>query len=954
MNEENLQAGHNFVNNGDFAKALEGWIINDRAKVTRQSGSWNGGSVGFMYAVNEGQGSQTLTLATLPQPTPGKADYQLVFLYEAMEGAECLLRILEGLGGEYDLKLVPSLKHGVSVDPSPDRLDLHLVEYRHALELDAAETEITLTFISPPNERPGMSRGLRVADVRVELVLEPLRLNCLAIDGELQVPDDTLHLCFGARLDQSHVVTLLPTPDSVWVATEAGLLVEGGLSDPDGVLAARPFWGEEQGIAAAWNIDCADMAQDIPIARTLAVRSQYTADLYPLKALVGHFRLDVVPLQEPAWYPVIDLKQSVALRVRVQSYYSDFPLADRIVTWTLKGADGKEIELHTCPTDPSGEAGYTYTPDAAGDHEIIASVVSHYKPEDARHVFKVRALQNNPWLSATFSLDDSACSWVWGNKLAYPSRGETHTVTLAFPPDHALRDSEVALHLQVDDPGNPLGVQIKPAPNELTPIVGAGLTWSMDCENLRDGRFEIQISCSELLERSPVQQFNLAHNTLAIGETKQPVRFPAVGGPALPLAVQILSTVDGVGGVPGIAVVWSRDGVTYPTGTDGWSVYSFDPVEEGTFEVSATACRPYDAKEIVHRFRVTVLGEEPWTRLVKVTLADHEPGTVGLICFRDSAPVELKIEPIGETLLNEEIYLSVHGEGEEDLGFDFIPSAVDRRQLRKEGLTWGVSSNGDSSARFSLHVCNDGLDPYVLSGRLLSRTLEGEGVLKFDDKELAVGSTAYPCFGGEHTLHFTPKTASPLTALKVAAKWAPPSSTALDVILDPEEGHEEELNADGIKWQLDCRASLATGESGLSLAFEQLSQDYPPLPLSLGHHRMQIMEVREASFDPIVGQTVWLELRTQSYYTQRTVQDIEVAFKHGATEMAVLTAANGWARFPFTPTQPGDVAVIATVNSPYDGLAAPAHTFNVKVLAARDAQSASPTAAYGTMLKDED
>ena len=82
MKKENVQAHYNFVVNGSFINpGLEGWIINDNRKVTRQSGQWQGQNIGFLYAVNEGTASQMIPLAELPRPTPGRAEYKLFFLY---------------------------------------------------------------------------------------------------------------------------------------------------------------------------------------------------------------------------------------------------------------------------------------------------------------------------------------------------------------------------------------------------------------------------------------------------------------------------------------------------------------------------------------------------------------------------------------------------------------------------------------------------------------------------------------------------------------------------------------------------------------------------------------------------------------------------------------------------------------------------------------------------------
>ncbi|EZP31484.1 hypothetical protein [Pseudomonas sp. RIT288] len=329
MNRKDILARDSFLVNGDFNNGLNGWTYNDERRVTRQEGVWDGRTIGFMNAVNGGDAYQSITLATMPRPTPGRADYKLLFHYEAVQGAQGTLRINPGLGGEVDLTLVPSrlMETGPTVGPDGLLLDLYLVEYVHMLTLQRDEETVKLTVISPDNGGPGRPGAVRFALASVELVLEPLRLDRVFIDGEGQLPGDRLHLCFGA----SHELTLQLASDSVWMGTRAGLLVNDEEQDPEGVLVASPPWGREHPVIDPWTISCDRITQDIQIERSLSVRSQYTADTYLLQAVCGHFQLDVVALQGPQWYPVIDLAQEVELRVLVQSHYTETPLGNRMV-----------------------------------------------------------------------------------------------------------------------------------------------------------------------------------------------------------------------------------------------------------------------------------------------------------------------------------------------------------------------------------------------------------------------------------------------------------------------------------------------------------------------------------------------------------------------------------------------------------------------------------------------
>ncbi|MNQ22848.1 Bacterial Ig-like domain (group 1) [compost metagenome] len=954
MNDENDYANHNFIGNGDFTNGLDKWAINDEKKVTRQEGLWEGRTIGFMNTVNMGEGDQTIHLAELPRPTCGRADYKLKFHYEAVSGAEGTLRINTGLGGEKNLRLVPSLEaeHEQTISPDGLLLELNLAEYIHPLELDAEEQTVKFTVISPDNGGPGRPGAVRVAFVEVELLLEPLRLSAVKVDDEPQSPNEKLHLCFGA----SHKVALQLASDSVWAGTQAGLLLDGGVVDPSDVLNACPDWGQEHPVAESWEISCAGVDADREIERTLAVRSQYTADTYPLNAVCGHFQLDVVMVKEAAWYPVIDLNQSVELRVRVESHYTKTPLANREVTWLLKDPNGgNDVVLCRQPSDEKGEAGLIWTPDTAGDWQIEASVDSHYKKEEARYSFAVRVLKEDPWLSARFALDGLLHEWIWGRQTGYPCRGATHEVSLAFSAGHALAETELALHWQGEDTPDGLGMAFTPDLEGFNPVEGPGQKWKMVCGNRRDSLFRFSVSCSKLITNSPLQELVLAHNWLAIGDVKLPTRFPSVGGSDLRLEVQILSQVSGLAGVTGIEVEWfvgENLVATLLTGDDGWCVYPFSPVEEGIVNISARVTSSYDGLKPEHVFKLTVLAEDPWNKLVTVTLNGRQEEKIGLLCFRDAEPVDLLIMPGDDTLLDEDIYLVLTGENGQDLGFDVDPPPQIQRTLTEKGLVWTVRSNAKVSVPFQLHVCHDELTPFELQGRLLSKNLEEEGTFSFDKQPLPFESTAYPCLGGDHTLSFTPGTGSLLTGLEVAAKWVDESSPALNVKLAPD--FAQDLPSGGLEWTLDARDSIADGTLGLALELPQARFTYPAIPMLLGHNRIEIADVRGPTFDLVVGENVYLEIKNRSYYTGRSVPGLEVRFSHGGTSTPVPTLDTGWARFPFTATQPGNVQVVATVPSPYDHPDdPPSFTFDITVLTAADVVSDSSGMSPSTLLPDE-
>ncbi|MBN6773990.1 hypothetical protein JRG42_10185 [Pseudomonas granadensis] len=942
MNKDNVFTRYNFIVNGEFTLGLDGWTVNDRQKVTRQSGLWQGVTVGYMNAVNLGEGEQTIILAERPRPTPGRADYKLMFHYEAIQGAAGTLRI-DRVGGPVDLELIPSREADSEPIPEPgeELQDLNLVpyQYKDPITVNPEEKNVTFTLMSPDNGGPGRPGAVRLAFMRVELHLEPLQLQGHTIDEEPQPVGETLRLCFGA----THALELQPEDDSVWNATRAGLLVNGEIVDPENVLTVSPPGGTVQAIERPWCITCDRINDDREIERTLDVRSEYTAELYSLKTLCGHFQLDVIALKEAAYYPVIALSQGVELRVRVRSHYTEMPLAGREVTWTLKGATpADDIVLHRHFSDAEGEASFLWEPHTAGAFEIEASVDSYYKKEQARRVFPVRALQEDPWLSATFSLDGSGREWIWGGDTGYPCRGAMHEVILAFAQGHALADAELKLQWKSEYTPGGLGMTFAPELDSSNPVVGQGGKWKMTCGNRVDSLFNFEVRCSRLLESSPLQELHLAHNSLKLGEVKQPSRFPVVGGVLVPLQIQVLSTVPGVGAVTGVDVAWKlsdEPDQTLPTGSEGWSQYEFNPEEEGSFSVSAKFASPYEGPEVEHSFELKVLPENPLASLTKVTMAGKEAGTVGLLCFRNSESVELRVDPVGSTLLGEEFYLNVAGYAAADLAFEFVPPLNIPCKMIKEGLSWQVSSSSETSARFLLSVCHAQLPAYDLPGRLLSTTLEHEGTILFDDAGVDVASTVFPCLGAEHVLRFEPAHDSLLLGLNVAAKRVDPWGQALNVKLTPVE--PQALQSDGLNWSLDARDSTESGTLALAFELPQANFTFPPIAMSLGHNRIEITESRAPTFDPIVGQTLPLEIKSQSFYTRESMPGLEVSFLHGDDCTNVATLNTGWAKFFFEATEPGNVTVVATVPSPYDGADAPSFVFNITVLAVAAASNRS-------------
>lgn len=95
---------------------------------------------------------------------------------------------------------------------------------------------------------------------------------------------------------------------------------------------------------------------------------------------------------------------------------------------------------------------------------------------------------------------------------------------------------------------------------------------------------------------------------------------------------------------------------------------------------------------------------------------------------------------------------------------------------------------------------------------------------------------------------------------------------------------------------------------------------------------VEIAEVREATFDPEVGETVLLAVRVIASGTRVAASDQEVIFtiQPKPEQVRVKTEDNGWAVLPYTADQAGDVAVTATLETGQSKNAS--HTFRFKAL----------------------
>ncbi|WP_423204179.1 hypothetical protein PGC34_22375 [Pseudomonas kribbensis] len=908
---------HNFLENGDFINDLVPWETNDLGSVNHNIDKWNGNDVHLMVAKNLGEGWQGIVLPDKPRPKADKAVYWLHFLYEVtglLPGAHGTVRITGAESGQTNLELVNSLRMATEEGPQ----DVYLNKWEEELKLVESETQLEVRVMSPSNGGIGPG-AVRFTHAKVLLLLEDLELSSLTVDGVTQVPGE-IRLCIGGTQE----VGFLVEDGNAWEGTEAGLVP---IADTDDLLRAVPAMEQEQSIDNAWQLSCKDTEADAQVTATLAIRSKYTAELYELKVVCGHFWLDIIAVEEPWFFPVIDLAQSVRLIVQVVNHFTKMPLANRKVTFKL----GDTVLLEQ-DSDADGKVSLSWLPTTSGNHEIKASVVSYYRPEEARYTFSIHAIQSDPWKSFKIQLDELP-EGNWGSSPIYLNRGASHVMRARFS-DGVLNEALLTMEFPGDETPADVGIAITP---DTQPVDGGNVSWDVVCENRRNGEVSLLLKCSKLLLASPLLKVNLGHHSLSIVDPKVLTKFPVTGGPDVRLSARIESRVPGVGGVPNATTYWSDNGepeTTKPTGSNGNVLASFEPGAEGDSKVGLRVVNRYDDVDCLHEYNFKVFGESPWAQLAKVTLDGREQGGVGLICFRNAVAVALKIEPVGELLIDEDFSINLSSEGA-DLEFQVFPDPATPRKMPAGGLIYMVSSTSQFSAFFSLQVrhhsedSDSGLPPYDLEGRLISAVLSEEGELKLDDRPLAPGESIPACLGALHTLQFVPLTQSPMVGLAMSATLQDGDDLGMKLTAKD----NEPVPIPGKEWELDARASTEKGTQGIVFSLVEAEFGYSSVVLPLAHNRI-LAQADGPDVDLEVGQSTRLYLMARSFYTNAPVSTLPVTFDNAGDVKTELTDESGEARYLFTATAPGTFAVTATAESPYDAVPQ-VETFSVLVIGSR-------------------
>ncbi|MBV4550571.1 hypothetical protein HU742_005350 [Pseudomonas sp. SWRI102] len=224
-------------------------------------------------------------------------------------------------------------------------------------------------------------------------------------------------------------------------------------------------------------------------------------------------------------------------------------------------------------------------------------------------------------------------------------------------------------------------------------------------------------------------------------------------------------------------------------------------------------------------------------------------------------------------------------------------------------------------ARIKLHLH---LDPVVMQ------------VLKLDEQSLAPTGPLYICLGAtesqSHQLEFIPEPDS--IWLGTQAALTDHDNPLEAIVATPAWGENQPLD---LPWTLDC--PLIGEDEPYLFSMDLLNQytaDPYPLEVSLGHHRLAFLDVREAAYYPVLEyeQSVRLGVQVGSYYTHQTLsgRTVNWTVTPGQVKTVALTDDQGWAYFDYQPTRAGQFEIEASVKSLYYATGVVTQALAVRVL----------------------
>ncbi|TWC25672.1 hypothetical protein FBY06_101210 [Pseudomonas sp. SJZ085] len=916
MNREPVNTRTNILPNGHFDMGYSEWGPVGGEDYDVKQGDWEGHPIYYM-SIYKGTGITQKVPA--PAARSAKARYRLSFLYDNRSVASGLF-VLRRLGTEDSLEIaLPSSAH--VADPEGRALELTPVSV--LIGFDVEQDDLFEFVITSPSQATAFNDVI-VARIDFHLELDPLVLAQIVNDGQSFTPtaEPVLYLCQGATGSQRHQVSFQPAADSPWHGTEALLWSQ---DNPLEAVIVTPEWGETQSLVEAWEVDCPELLTDDTQVFNLSIYSKYHADTYPISVSLGHHRLMVETVLEPAYEPVVEYEQSVKLKVRVKSYYLDLPMRDCPVSWVLDG-----VALDVVNTDDGGFAAFDFTPATAGSLPVQARVDSpFYAQGHALSTINVKAHATDPLKTVRVKFPDMDAA-PWGEKTGYPDRGASYRLEVTFGADSPLLNRSVWLEWDGKSPGE-LGVTAFPDFLHPVTVTSGALVWRLDCEDRLDGEFNLRLKSAALLEPTVLNLMSLARHNLKIGPVREANRVPVVDEQDY---VWCMLQVTSLGNDPvaGVPVEWDTStGLQRTwTGVNGWASVVDRPAVHGDYTLTARVNPREDGQVLGHDFQIQTLPTSAW-KTARFTLGDVVVDRVGAgaVCSMGQAVVFKLTVEVGSPLIGKEV--SLRWQDPDSAASIVIADMGTPVPITATGVQWNVEPRqADTSGVFDLHVISTGMEPLDLAFRLLPQDLSAEVELVFDQvpKAWSVDTKVYPCLGAIHELTVQPvDNLGGLHGLLLETRVAPDLPSGW--VISPPLTEKPPMTAGGVRYRCDFTATTATAERSWAvhvLGVDAFTQP-PAFGLKLAHNKVVIDTPYEVATDPVLskGESARLAVRYVSAFTGRPANDVSVAWEDGDGS---LSGADGIAQRDYRPAMAGNQEIQARVSNLYDATEV-AHTFAV-------------------------
>ncbi|CAH0255009.1 hypothetical protein [Pseudomonas brassicacearum] len=906
MNREPVNTRTNVVLNGHF-ESYRYWEIVNGGNSDLKEDTWEGQPITFM-SLWKGSGIGQ----TVPAPARRSAGalYRLSFLYDNRH-AEPGIFILRRRATEDKLEILLAPR-GNEVSDNQTRA-LSLTPVTALIDFDVDHDDL-FEFEIRSSTQSSTFNSLIIARIDFHLELDPLVLAGIVNDGQNHAPTEEprLYLCHGATGDKRHQISFQPVPQSPWAGTEALLWSQ---DNPQEMIVVSPEWGENQPIEGVWAADCPVPTNDETLSFNLSIYSKYHAETYPIAVSLGHHRLLVETRLDPAYEPVVEYGQSVKLGVQVKSYYLDLAMRDYPVTWML----GDEV-LSVGATDDGGYAQFEFMPLTEGSLRVEARVDSpFYAPGNIGHTFTVKAHATDPLKTVQVKFPGMEPA-LWGEKTGYPDRGASYRLEVSFAADSPLLNTEVWLAWEGKDPDE-LGVTVAPAFLQPVRVDGTQLSWTLRCEDLVDGHFNLRLASANLLAPTVVNLMSLARHSLKIGGVREANRRPVVDEGDYVwcmLQVMTLSSLP----VAGVPVEWDTSGGVQRTftGVNGWASVIDRPTAQGDYTLIARVNPREGGQQLGHDFAIRTLPTSAW-KTARFTLGDVAIDRVGAgaVCRMGQQSVfRLLVEP-GSPLIGKEVSLRWQDPASADSVV--IADMETPTPLTADGAQWSVEALvAETSGVFDLQVISTGMEALDLAFRVLPEDLSAEVELIFDQaqKNWDTDTRLYPCIGAVHDLTVQPlHELSGLHGLLLQTSVGPdlPSGWMITPPLSETPG----MTAGGVRYSCDFTGANTAAQRNWTVSIQGAGTLTQPQPfeLNLGHNKVVLGTPYEVATDPVVsnGESARLALQYLSAFTGEPANDVSVTWDDGDDS---LSGADGIAQRDYRPLTAGSHTMEAVVRNPYD------------------------------------